>query len=333
MADNITLVGLSGSGKSTIAEPLAKRLRRPIVDVDELVEETAGADVSKIIHERGEAVFRQLEVEAVQRACEVDGAIIATGGGAVIDPLNRWALWHSGPVAWLDAPDDVLLERLARHYKPRPLLEGNAAERLAALRRQRAAYYRAADVHVDAMLPVDQVVDTVISGAERGVGRSRRLYDAEMRQEHPMAPSKARVVLGEHLDATVFSDVLIPLSTGAPIVVADRGAAKELPELLGALPGEALGLPQAFVASCLVLLPVSLLHGALFPAACAMLPRADQGGALGIAKAYIWETVGTIVGGAGFTWLLVTQFHSFQVALGLSVLNTAVCPSRTVPTY
>ncbi len=236
MADNITLVGLSGSGKSTIAEPLAKRLRRPIIDVDELIEETAGADASTIIHERGEAVFRQLEVEAVQRACQTDGAIIATGGGAVIDPLNRWALWHSGVVAWLDAPDEVLLERLARHYKPRPLLEGNAAERLAALRRQRVSYYRAADIHVDATAPVERVIDTVISGAERGVSRSRRLYDAEVRQEHPMAAPKARIVLGEHLDATAFSDVLIPLSTGAPVVVADRGAAKELPELLGALP-------------------------------------------------------------------------------------------------
>ena len=236
MTETITLVGLSGSGKSTIAEPLAQRLGRPLVDVDELIEEAAGADASQIIHERGEAAFRQLEVEAVVRACETEGAVIATGGGAVIDPLNRWALWHSGVVAWLDAPDDVLLERLARHYKPRPLLEGNAAERLAALRRQRVAYYRAADIHVDATAPVEQIIDTVISGAKRGVGRSRRLYDAELRQDHPMVPPTARVMFGEHLDATAFSDVLIPLSTGAPVVVADRGAASELPELLGALP-------------------------------------------------------------------------------------------------
>ncbi len=63
---------------------------------------------------------------AVARACAVDGAVIATGGGAVIDPLNRWALWNAGTVVWLDAPDEVLLERLARHAERRPMLEGDA---------------------------------------------------------------------------------------------------------------------------------------------------------------------------------------------------------------
>lgn len=236
MPDTITLVGLSGSGKSTIAEPLAKRLGRPLIDVDEAITAHAGADPSSIIHERGEAAFRALEVEAVARACEIDGAVVATGGGAVIDPLNRWALWHAGVVVWLDAPNEVLLDRLARHYKPRPMLEGNPAARLADLRRVRTPFYRAADIHIDATSPIEHVLEAVVAGANGGSGRARRLYDAETSSGHPMGSATARIVFGEHLDEAVFTDVLGSVSTGSPVVVADRGAASALPELLGAMP-------------------------------------------------------------------------------------------------
>ena len=236
MSDAIVLVGLSGSGKSSVAEPLAKRLGRPFVDVDEAITERAGAQPSTIIHERGEAAFRELEVEAVAQACTVDGAVIATGGGAVIDPLNRWALWHAGVVAWLDAPDDVLLERLARHYKPRPMLEGNAANRLAEMRATRTPFYRAADIRIDSTEPIDGVVAAVVGAMEAGMPRSRRLYDAEIQQGYSMVAPSARIVLGEHLDEAVFADVLSDASTGSPVVVADRGAAAALPDLLTAMP-------------------------------------------------------------------------------------------------
>jgi 3-dehydroquinate synthetase/shikimate kinase len=237
MSDAIVLVGLSGSGKSTIAEALAARLGRPLIDVDDAVARREGAHPSTIIRERGEPAFRALEAEAVAEAVAVDGAIIATGGGAVIDPLNRWALWHSGLVVWLDAPNDVLLERLALHYKSRPMLEGNASERLASMRLTRTGYYRAADLAVDAGTPVEGVVEAVLAAAASHVTtRSRRLFDAELRQDHPMFPSTARVVLGERLDEKVLSDVLSRGSTGTPVVVADRGAAAALPELLSALP-------------------------------------------------------------------------------------------------
>jgi shikimate kinase/3-dehydroquinate synthase len=236
MPDSIVLVGLSGSGKSTIAEPLARRLGRRLIDVDEAITAHVGKDPSAIIHERGEAAFRELEVEAVAQACEVDGAVIATGGGAVIDPLNRWSLWHAGTVVWLDAPDEVLLERLARHYKPRPMLEGNPSAKLAALRQARTPFYRAADLRVDATTPADEVLESVLASADGGPGRSRRLYDAETHSGHPMGATASRIVLGEHIDGSVFEDVLSDVSSGAPVVVADRGAASALPDLLGAMP-------------------------------------------------------------------------------------------------
>ena len=162
MPDAIVLVGLSGSGKSTVAAAVAARRNRPLIDLDVEIETREGAHHSEIIETRGEAAFRDVEAEAVRLACAVDRAVIATGGGAVIDPLNRWALWHAGTVVWLDAPDEVLLTRLAAHAETRPLLAGDAAERLARLRARRYRFYRSADVRFDASAPTYAVVEAVL---------------------------------------------------------------------------------------------------------------------------------------------------------------------------
>ena len=164
------------------------------------------------------------------------GAVIATGGGAVVDPLNRWQLWEAGTVVWLDAPDEVLLARLSAHDEERPMLDGDAAGRLAALRAARTPFYRAADLRVDATAPAEAVAATIIDAATSGRPAARRLFDAEVRRDHPMGPRTARVVLGRDLDDTVLGDVLATASTGAPVVVADRRPAALLPELLAALP-------------------------------------------------------------------------------------------------
>jgi shikimate kinase / 3-dehydroquinate synthase len=245
MPDAIVLVGLSGSGKSSVAAAVARRLERPLVDLDVEIERAEGAHPAEIIPTRGEAVFRAIEANAVERACAVEGAVIATGGGAVIDPLNRWALWHAGFVVWLDAPDEVLLGRLERHQERRPMLAGGALARMVAMRQARARFYRAADVRIESAGAVEEVALQVIeaAGAERGPGVagqrvSRRLLDAAVRRDHLMGPDVARVVLGEQLDERTLHDILAPGSTGTPMVVADRRAAAALPGLMAALPGE-----------------------------------------------------------------------------------------------
>jgi 3-dehydroquinate synthetase len=116
------------------------------------------------------------------------------------------------------------------------MLEGRPPERLAAMRAARSRYYRAADLRLDASAPVEHIVEAVIGAAHRGVGPSRRLFDAELGQYHPMVPPTSRIVLGDRLDESVFADVLAHVSTGTPVVVADRGAASALPDLLQALP-------------------------------------------------------------------------------------------------
>ena len=238
MSDAIVLVGLSGSGKSTVAAAVAERLGRPLVDLDQDIAARLGAHPAHIIETRGEAAFRADEAAAVALACAVDGAVIATGGGAVIDPLSRWALWNAGLVCWLDAPDEVLLERLAGHAEIRPLLGGDAAGRLATQRIRRERFYRAADVRVDASAPTEVVVEAVVRATQAGTPRARRLLDAEVRRDHLMGPDSARVVLGNELDAATLADVLQPTSSGIPVVVADRRVAKAQPALMAALPGE-----------------------------------------------------------------------------------------------
>ena len=102
----IVLVGMPASGKSTVGRLVAERLGRRFVDTDELVAQRArdaGADYIRRARRAGRLATE--ESKAVAEACAVPGAVIATGGGAVLDPLNRWALWHHGTVAWLDVAD------------------------------------------------------------------------------------------------------------------------------------------------------------------------------------------------------------------------------------
>ena len=99
-----------------------------------------------------------------------------------------------------------------------------------------------------------------------------------------------------------------------------------LKEVIGATPGEGLGLIPLLYSSFLILLPVSISHGALFTFACKIYAsHSKQHNATGIGKVYIYETLGTIVGGVAFTYLLIPYFHSFQIALSVALLNFALC--------
>jgi shikimate kinase/3-dehydroquinate synthase len=235
MPDAIVLVGLSGTGKSTVGRIVARQLGRPLLDLDADIEEHTGSHPATLIRDQGEASFREVESAVLEQACGVAGAVIATGGGAVVDPLNRWRLWEAGTVVWLDAPDEVLLARLAEHDEERPMLDGDAAARLAALRAARAPFYRAADVRLDASGSPEALATAVIA-AGSGRPSARRLLDAEVRRDHPMGPRMARVVLGRDLDATTMGTILAESSTGTPVVVSDRRPAALLPDLMAALP-------------------------------------------------------------------------------------------------
>ncbi|HMF83068.1 MAG TPA: shikimate kinase [Acidimicrobiia bacterium] len=161
---HLVLVGLMGAGKTTVGAACATRLARPFVDTDDVVEANTGMSVRDVFTQQGESSFRQLERRAVEEACATPTpAVIACGGGAVLDGDNRRRLQRTGFVVWLQADPATLMARV-KDGTERPLLEGRGTatlERLAVVRA--AAYEAAADALVDTDgLPVSQVVDAVL---------------------------------------------------------------------------------------------------------------------------------------------------------------------------
>lgn len=119
---NIFLVGPMGVGKTTIGRLLSKRLNRPFYDSDRVVEERTGADIPWIFDVEGEAGFRRREEAVCAELADSSGAVIATGGGIVLNAKNRQAIRRSGFVVYLTASVDQLVERTSKDNR-RPLLQ------------------------------------------------------------------------------------------------------------------------------------------------------------------------------------------------------------------
>ena len=131
---HLVLIGMMGVGKSSVGRRLALRLGRPFVDTDKLVEERAGKSVPEIFADDGEPAFRALESEAVGAALESRSwAVVAFGGGAVLDPANRDRVRQAALVVWLQAPPRELARRVSASQKrsggtARPLLVQGSPE-------------------------------------------------------------------------------------------------------------------------------------------------------------------------------------------------------------
>lgn len=144
----IVLVGLMGAGKSTVGRRLARRLGIPFVDSDVEIEEAAGSSTAELFERYGERDFRDGERRLVARLVDGTVRVIATGGGAFIDPRTRELLNERAITVWLDAPIDILAERTARR-NTRPLLRtGNRAATLARLSGERQRMYEEAQIHI-----------------------------------------------------------------------------------------------------------------------------------------------------------------------------------------
>ena len=164
---HLVLVGLMGAGKTTVGARCAKRLGRPFVDTDDLVQTAAGMTIAELFTLSGEGRFRALEREAIADACASPRpAVIACGGGAVLHADNRRKLKANGFVVWLQAEPEELANRVGRGLAraERPLLSGNPGmtlERLAGVRA--AAYESVADHVVDTNgRSVEEVTDAVV---------------------------------------------------------------------------------------------------------------------------------------------------------------------------
>jgi shikimate kinase / 3-dehydroquinate synthase len=173
---NIVLTGFMGTGKSSVGRYIAERLGRPFVDVDERIASVAGRSIPDIFAEEGEAAFRSLEADAVQALAGPAGLVIATGGGAVMNPANRAALMAGGTVVCLDASAQEILTRL-QAYTDRPMLSGNDRHaRVTHLLAERGPAYEAIPHHVQTTgLSVPAVAERVLGIAAGLPGEGRRL--------------------------------------------------------------------------------------------------------------------------------------------------------------
>ncbi len=169
MHKHMALIGLSGTGKSTVARVLAERFGWDWEDTDAIIVAQTGCTIAEIFASEGETAFRNREtavlrtiLHAATRPC-----VIATGGGIVLQAANRDLLRTYAYVVWMDAPTSTLLARLQAHAEQRPLLTADDSRaRLDALRAARCHLYRSlADQVIDTSnLTPEQVAAAVLNG-------------------------------------------------------------------------------------------------------------------------------------------------------------------------
>jgi len=224
---DIVLVGLPGSGKSVVGKRLAHRHAATFIDLDERIERDAGRTIPEIFAEDGEALFRTMERRAIAAlGGPTTGTgverIIATGGGAVVDPRNRWALYRQRAVVWLDGRPEVLAQRLRRSPHVRPLVAGRdpiGAIRDLAQRRER--FYAAADLRVRGVAEVAGVLDAIeayLADADMVAGKTSGTTLVRT------STALGRIVIGDGIAAAGIDAALHDLRARRAILVSEPGA-------------------------------------------------------------------------------------------------------------
>ena len=156
----VYLVGMPGSGKSTVGAELAGRLGVPFIDLDEEIARGDGRGITEIFAAEGEAGFRAREAKALVGASTHDPAVIACGGGVVLEPANRITLRSSGTCVFLDVPLEVLAMRVQPN-EDRPLIRAQGD--LERLLREREPLYREFAAHVvDGSGDPGEVADAIV---------------------------------------------------------------------------------------------------------------------------------------------------------------------------
>lgn len=166
MESRIFLIGFMGSGKSTLGSKLARKIQYNFVDMDALIEETAGMTVPGIFKELGEEVFRKWEHDILLELCSKERVVISTGGGAPChDPMMQIMNDH-GATIYIKLSPEALKNRLQNSKNERPLIKGKTDEDLLDYIRlkltEREHYYKQADYTVDGMdLDTDALIEVL----------------------------------------------------------------------------------------------------------------------------------------------------------------------------
>lgn len=165
MGNNIVLVGMPASGKTTIGSMLAQKLQDyTLVDTDSLIEKTEGMSISEIFEKFSEDYFRKLEYDTIKMVCSGKNKIISIGGGAFENPDNRATLLKFGKVFYLKSDLDVLYYRLSKN-STRPLLQNeNPRQILENMYKKRAENYQKAHYTIETdTLTEDEIVRFIIN--------------------------------------------------------------------------------------------------------------------------------------------------------------------------
>src|SRR5690349_8824785 len=288
----LVVVGLPGSGKTAVGRRVAARHDAAFVDLDEEIERVAGLRIPEIFEAEGEAGFRRRERAAIEGLGAVDEGpaltrVIAPGGGAIVDPRNRWRLFRGRRVIWLDVRPEVAAQRLRRSPNVRPLVVGR--DPLGAVRElgsARGRFYAAgtripgvAELAavvggVDELLATPASAGTVLLRAETKIGRlvigtgvlaaevAGALRDLEARRAILVSEPGAWAAVGSRLAGDLASAglpverLLLPQGEAAKRLAVIEDAARELARLrverrepIVAIGGGALGDAAGFLAA------------------------------------------------------------------------------------
>lgn len=222
---DVVLVGLPGSGKSVIGKRLAHRHAATFIDLDERIESASGRSIPEIFADDGEVAFRALERSAIADLGPADREpdvrrVIATGGGAIVDPRNRWALYRGRTTVWLGGRPEVLAQRLRRSPHVRPLVSGrDPIGTIRDLANRRERFYAAAHIHQSGVAEVHGVVDAIeerLPKAMTAAAGGTTLLRA--------TTSIGRIVLGDGILVEALAAELEALGARRAIVISEPGA-------------------------------------------------------------------------------------------------------------
>jgi 3-dehydroquinate synthetase/shikimate kinase len=219
---DVVLVGLPGSGKSAVGRRIAHRHGGTFVDLDQRIEREAGRSIPEIFTTSGETGFRALERAVVEGLGPAEPGlgvdrVVATGGGTVVDPRNRWRLYRGRIPIWLDGRPEVLAQRLRRSPNVRPLVAGrDPIGALRALGRARERFYAGA-TWVNGVAQPGAVVEAVeaVLAARKGA-HTTTLMRADT--------TLGRIVLGEGIAGSGVAEALEALGARRAILVSEPGA-------------------------------------------------------------------------------------------------------------
>jgi shikimate kinase/3-dehydroquinate synthase len=218
VSGNIFLVGLMGSGKTTIGRVLAKKLNKRFIDSDHEIEARTGVSIPVIFEIEGEQSFRQREADVIRDLTAQQDIVLATGGGAILNPESRRYLKSRGTVIYLRASTQSILQRTS-HDKTRPLLQtADPRKRLENLARQREPYYQeVADLIVETGRPnIHGIVQSILTQLEAdqaislGVSSSSNTESSSPAMAMPkIAPIPLSVDLGDRSYPILIGEALL----------------------------------------------------------------------------------------------------------------------------